>query len=164
MNVEFALYEGFLIADYQDDNVKVYRNHEYYAGNTLSYEASSLANIQLMIDEASDHGDFTGLEYNVLMLKLGRTGINVSELEAPEQKVHQWGAAEPYYMISQSGFDIAAVLAVFWKKLKYTSPTELELSLQDILNEVEMTAERKQQVSSILQQMVASGLLDVYRR
>ncbi len=95
MNVVFALYKGFLIADYQEDNVKAYRNRDYYAGNTTSYETSSPANIKQMIDEAGDQGDFSGLEYNVLMLRLGRTGINVSELEAPEQEVRQWGP-EPH--------------------------------------------------------------------
>ncbi len=91
MGVEFSLYEGFLIADYQEDNVKAYRNRAYYAGNTTSYETSSLANIKLMIDDAGDHGDFAEQEYNTVMQMLGRATINVCDLEAPEQVVHQWG-------------------------------------------------------------------------
>ena len=157
MNIEFGLYEGFLITDDQEGNVKAYRNREYYAGNTTSYEASSPADIRLMIDEAGDHGDFTEAEYYILMRQLGRA-------EEAEPTSATLDTPESYYMVSPSGFDTAAVLAVFWSKLKYTSPTELELSLQDILSEVDMTAERKQQVSVILRQMVTSGLLDEYQR
>ena len=72
MGVEFSLYEGFLIADYQENNVKAYRNRAFYAGNTTSYETSSPANIKLMIDEAGDHGDFTEAGYNEVMRILGR--------------------------------------------------------------------------------------------
>ncbi len=92
MNVEFTLYKGFLIADYQEDNIKAYRSRAYYASNTTSYESTgSPANIKLMIDDVGDHGDFTEAEYSVVMQLLGRTGINVCDLEAPEQAVHQWG-------------------------------------------------------------------------
>jgi len=72
----------------------------------MSYETSSQANISLMIDEAGDEGDFTELEYYTLMQDLGRTGHNISDLEAPEQKIHQWGAdssTEKTFVISWSG-------------------------------------------------------------
>lgn len=91
MEVEFSLYEGFLIVDYQEDNVKAYRNRAFYAGNTTSYETSSPANIKLMIDEAGDEGDFTEHEYHKLMRQLGREAASVSDLPIPEQEVYRWG-------------------------------------------------------------------------
>ncbi len=71
MTLKFSMYSGFLITDDQESNVKAYRNRAYYAGNTTSYEASSPANIGLMIDEAGDHGDFTVEGYNEVMRMLG---------------------------------------------------------------------------------------------
>ena len=79
MEVQFTLYEGFLIADYQEDKVKAYRSREFYAGNTTSYETSSPANVKLMIDEASDHGDFTEAEYSVVMQLLGRVDSSLPD-------------------------------------------------------------------------------------
>lgn len=91
MTVEFNLYEGFLIADYRDGSVKAYRNREFYAGNTTSYETSSPASIRLMIDEAGDHGDFTAEEYDEIMQILGRETVMVGDLPIPEPAVRQWG-------------------------------------------------------------------------
>ena len=72
MALEFSMYNGFLITDDSETNVKAYRNREYYAGNLTSYEAASPANIGLLIDEVGDHGDFTVEEYNEVMRVLGR--------------------------------------------------------------------------------------------
>jgi len=72
MDVAFTLYKGFLIVEYSETDVKAYRNREYYAGNTTSYETSSQAFITQMIDDAGDQGDFTELEYHTLMRELGR--------------------------------------------------------------------------------------------
>ncbi len=91
MNVEFTLYEGFLIADYQEDKVKAYRSREFYAGNTTSYETSSPANIKLMIDEAGDHGDFDDAEYRKLMQDLGRGEADLVEVVSPKYLHHIMG-------------------------------------------------------------------------
>lgn len=72
MDVAFTLYKGFLIAQYSETDVKAYRSREYYAGNILSYEGASQANVSLKIDEAEDQGDFTVEEYNKVMRMLGR--------------------------------------------------------------------------------------------
>lgn len=89
----------------------------------------------------------------------------VSVMNDFRRKLEEWvDSGAEYYMISVKGFDTAAILEVFWGILKYTSPTELELSLQDILSTVEMNDERKRGVEGILQQMVASGLLDKHKR
>lgn len=86
MEVEFSLYEGFLIADYQEDNVKAYRSRELYAGNITSYETSSPANTKLVIDEVGDHGDFTEAEYNEVMRILGR---DTASAQLAQEKKYQ---------------------------------------------------------------------------
>ena len=72
MDVAFTLYEGFLIVEYSETDVRAYRSREYYAGNTTSYETTSQANISQMIDVAGDEGDFTDVGYYELMRQLGR--------------------------------------------------------------------------------------------
>ena len=86
MEVAFALYQGFLIAEYSETDVRAYRNSEYYASNTTSYESSSQTIINQMIDETSDHGDFTGLEYTKLMQILGRTELTQTEAQSVEPR------------------------------------------------------------------------------
>lgn len=66
------------------------------------------------------------------------------------------------YMITPDGFDAAAILAVFWARLKIESPTELELSYDEILDKVEMSEERKAELERIIGMMVTKGLLYVY--
>ncbi len=89
-DVIFTLYKGFLIVKYSEVNVRAYRSREYYIGNTVSYEEESQEAVNQWIDGTGDEGDFTEPDYNMLMKELGRAGVDVSALEAPEQKVHQW--------------------------------------------------------------------------
>jgi hypothetical protein len=76
------------------------------------------------------------------------------------QREYEKPMPKPVYSITTKGFDVAAILAVFWKKLKTTSPTELELTTDDILREVEMDPVRKQGARGLLQQMVIDDILD----
>lgn len=79
MEVAFTLYNGFLIVEYSDTDVRAYRNRGYYAGNITSYKTSSQAFITQMIDDAGDQGDFTELEYYELLRVLGRAGPPIDE-------------------------------------------------------------------------------------
>ena len=88
MAVAFTLYEGFLIVEYSETDVKAYRSRQYYAGNTTSYETTSQANISQMIDDAGDEGDFTDVEYYELMQTLGRAGPIQYEITTPKYPTH----------------------------------------------------------------------------
>ena len=169
MKVQFTLYEGFLIADYQEDNVKAYRSREFYAGNTTSYETSSPANIKLMIDEASDHGDFTDAEYSAVMQLLGRTGINVSELEAPEQEIYQWGetaqlAQEKKYQVSPNGallHDVLASMEAITQGEGY-GPLEGEVSVSKIVYEPSLGVSKgytRNDVENVLKLALGAGFV-----
>lgn len=72
MAVAFTLYNGFLIAEHSEFDVRAYRSRAYYADNVASYEAANQIIINRRIDDASDWGDFTEAEYNRLMEDLGR--------------------------------------------------------------------------------------------
>ena len=74
MDVAFTLYEGFLIVEYSGTDVRAYRSREYYGNNITSYESKGQAFVTLMIDNAGDFGDFSEVDYNVLMRELGRAG------------------------------------------------------------------------------------------
>ena len=143
----YKLYKGYILGPgYQNPaygiyEVDIFRHKEDLASESSWHTSESEWEAELWID--------------------GEVGGTATQADVDELNMT---TPELYYMISTSGFDTAAVLAVFWSKLKCTSPTELELPLRDILSEVDMTAERKQQVSAILQQMVASGLLYEYQK
>ncbi len=98
MALEFSMYNGFLITDDSESNVKAYRNGIYYAGNVTSYEASSPANIGLMIDEAGDQGYFTVEEYNEVMRLLGRPEFDQRMLPETEKAV---APAYPSYIMEK---------------------------------------------------------------
>ena len=148
MELEFSLYKGFLITDDSESNVKAYRNRAYYADNTTSYEASSLANIGLLIDDAKDQGDFTVEEYNEVMRLLGEPEFDQQTLPETEktvvpeypnyimEKVRQHLGLEPYDTSKDEVINRLSHDAIFGHCLEWEGIIGYEVAIKDWIREI----------------------------
>lgn len=151
--MEYKLYNGYILGPgtempaYGIYEVEIFKSKGDVEASNVWHTSESEWEAQLWIDRQIEYG----------ASRIGwASQADVDQLNKKDEP--------SYYMITPSGFDIAAVLAVFWNKLKYTSPTEVELTKAEILSVVEMDEERKKQVADILKRMESLSLIDKYSR
>ena len=77
-------YKRFLIVEHPAGVVKAYRNPMYWDGETTSYEAKSRTDIEQMIDDAEDGGEFE--EEHQESSSSSRKSRFLEKMEAPPPK------------------------------------------------------------------------------